>query len=129
MSTGACPRCKKAHENGVMRYWRKETKEVVFEGCPTCLLNELDELKKLKELHGASNSTICNVCKADKEFVFFAGGGQKLVCPVHTHSRGMLGRALKIMRDLVAGKELDRKEVNRLCMNIVDALGVQEEAS
>lgn len=92
---------------------------MVFQGCPDCLIAELDELAALRQ-------DPCRLCGAKKELTLFSDGSRKLQCPVHSQARGLLGQTLQILRRLAA--ESDDPEVPALCMKLVDVLGVKEAA-
>ena len=112
-----CPRCNTTKPVGTtILTLTHAVRGTVFVGCPDCLIKELDELAQFK-------SDPCNVCGATKVMTRFSGQAERPECPVHVHARPLLGRALVAFRALGA----NNPAVNVLCMDLVDALGVEEK--
>ena len=117
MSLVACPLCKQPRPPAAIYSLNHNQRGLVCNGCADCLLGELDELAKVR-------GTDCHVCGATKEATRFAGVGTKLECPVHVYARPLLGRALQALRKLATP---EATELNVLCMDLVQALGVKEK--
>lgn len=116
-ATNFCPRCNTTKPVGTtILTLTHAVRGTVFNGCPDCLIKELDELARIK-------SDPCSVCGAAKVMTRFAGESERPECPVHVHARPLLGRALVALRPLGG----DSPVVNVLCMDLIDALGVKEK--
>lgn len=113
--TAPCPRCQKTKRSKIVTLTHP-SRGVLFQGCPDCLIAELDELRRRR-------SDPCWICGTTKAPVQFDQCGELLECPLHAHGRALLGRALQILRKLGGP---GRTEVNTLCLDLVDALGVRE---
>jgi len=112
-----CPRCRQQKASGLLQITHAQ-RGVVFNGCPDCIIGELDDLARRRDKQ-------CFVCGATKVKTLFAGVGERLECPVHVGARPLLGRALKILRSTQGHPQ--QVEIERLCMDLVDALKIQEE--
>ncbi len=123
--TKFCPRCRATREAGLLKI-NHASRGTVFNGCADCIIGELDALALYR-------STPCYVCGAEKETTRFAGSGERLECPVHVHGRPLLARSLTLLRMAVESlvDHPHKKAFDRLCLDLVDALGVaqKQEAS
>ena len=95
--------------------------KTVFYGCPDCLIELVDEAE-------GNRASACGICGVEKEATLFATGAVKMTCPIHAQSRGLLSRALSVLRGGVAhAGEQDRDDANPQFLDILTAQWIKDD--